>query len=64
MLLRVRPVGPWQTNAYALVCPAMYVNDFALLPELVAKIGENKHLKAHFDKVYTTRWKPLLDPDF
>jgi hypothetical protein len=50
--------------AYALVCPAMYVNDFALLPELVAKIGENKHLKAHFDKVYTTRWKPLLDPDF
>ena len=50
--------------AYALVCPAMYMNDFALLPELIAKIGENKHLKAHFDKVYTTRWKPLLDPDF
>jgi len=50
--------------AYALVCPTMYVNDFKLLPELIAKIGENKHLKAHFDKVYTSRWKPLLDPDF
>lgn len=22
MLLRVRPVGPWQTNAYVLTCPA------------------------------------------
>lgn len=50
--------------AYALVCPTMYVNDFDLLPELIAKIGENKHLKAHFDKVYATYWKPRLDPDF
>jgi hypothetical protein len=50
-------------NAYALVCPAMYVNDFKLLPELIAKIGENKPLKAHFDQVYTTFWKPWLDPD-
>lgn len=50
--------------AYALVCPAMYVNDFELLPELIAKIGENKHLKAHFDKVYASYWKPRLDPDF
>ena len=22
MLLRVRPVGPWQANAHVLVCPA------------------------------------------
>lgn len=51
-------------TAYALVCPAMFVNDFKLLPELIAKIGENKHLKAHFDHVYTTIWKPRLDPDF
>jgi hypothetical protein len=50
--------------AYALVCPAMFVNDFDLLPELIAKIGENKHLKAHFDKVYASYWKPRLDPDF
>lgn len=50
--------------AYALVCPAMYVNDFDLLPELIAKIGENKYLKAHFDKVYASYWKPRLDPDF
>lgn len=51
-------------TAYALVCPAMFVNDFKLLPELIEKIGENKHLKAHFDHVYTTIWKPRLDPDF
>lgn len=50
--------------AYALVCPAMFVNDFGLLPELIAKIGENKMLKAHFDKVYASYWKPRLDPDF
>lgn len=51
-------------NAYALVCPAMYVNRFDLLPELIAKISENKHLKAHFDKVYASYWKPQLDPEF
>lgn len=50
--------------AYALVCPAMFVNDFKLLPELFAKIGENKVLKARFDKVYASHWKPRLDPDF
>jgi hypothetical protein len=50
--------------AYALVCPAMFVNNFEILPELFAKIGENKILKAHFDKVYASHWKPLLDPDF
>lgn len=50
--------------AYALVCPAMFVNDFDLLPELIAKIGENKMLKAHFDNVYASYWKPRLDPDF
>jgi hypothetical protein len=50
--------------AYALVCPAMFVNDFDLLPELFAKIGENKNLKAYFDKVYAAYWKPRLDPDF
>lgn len=50
--------------AFALICPAMYVNDFDLLPELIEKIGENKHLKAHFDKVYASHWKPMLDPDF
>ena len=50
--------------AYALICPAMFVNDFKILPELIAKIGENKSLKAHFDKVYANSWKPRLDPDF
>ena len=42
----------------------MYVNDFDLLSELIAKIGENKFLKARFDEVYAKRWKPQLDPDF
>lgn len=51
-------------TAYALVCPAMLVDDMEILPELFAKIAENKHLKAHFDKVYATSWKPRLDPDF
>lgn len=50
--------------AYALVCPAMMADDMEILPELFAKIGENKPLKAHFDKVYATWWKPRLDPDF
>lgn len=50
--------------AYALVCPAMMVDDMEILPELFAKIAENKALKAHFDKVYATLWKPRLDPDF
>ena len=50
--------------AYALVCPAMMVDDMEILPELFAKIAENKPLKAHFDKVYATWWKPRLDPDF
>jgi hypothetical protein len=51
-------------TAYALVCPAMFVNDFDLLPELIAKIAENKPLKAQFDEFYAKRWKPHLDPDF
>lgn len=50
--------------AYALVCPAMYVDDMELLPELIAKIAENKPLKARFDEVYAKFWKPHLDPDF
>lgn len=50
--------------AYALVCPAMMVDDMEILPELFAKIAENKPLKAHFDNVYATSWKPRLDPDF
>jgi hypothetical protein len=49
--------------AYALVCPAMYVDDMEILPELIAKIGENKPLKARFDDVYKRVWKPRLDPD-
>lgn len=51
-------------TAYAMVCPAMYVDDMELLPELIAKISENKPLRELFDKFYGTRWKPLLDPDF
>lgn len=31
--------------AYALVCPAMYVDDMEILPELFAKIAENKMLR-------------------
>lgn len=50
--------------AYALVCPAMFVNDWKILPELFKKIEENSILKAHFDEVYTKLWKPRLDPDF
>ena len=49
--------------AYALVCPAMYVDDMEILPELFAKIAENKPLKARFDEVYAKFWKPRLDPD-
>lgn len=49
--------------AYALVCPAMYVDDMKLLPELFAKIAENQPLKARFDEVYAKFWKPRLDPD-
>jgi len=49
--------------AYALVCPAMYVDDMEMLPELFAKIAENKPLKAMFDEVYAKFWKPRLDPD-
>ena len=49
--------------AYALVCPAMYVDDMEILPELFAKIAENQPLKARFDEVYATFWKPRLDPD-
>jgi len=49
--------------AFALVCPAMYVDDMELLPELFAKIAENKPLKARFDEVYAKFWKPRLDPD-
>lgn len=52
------------TVAYALVCPAMMVDDMEILPELFAKIAENKPLKAHFDNVFATQWKPRLDPDF
>lgn len=50
--------------AYALVCPAMLLDDMEILPELFAKIAENKYLKAHFDNVYAKKWKPRLDPDF
>ena len=49
--------------AYALVCPAMYVDDMEILPELFAKIAENKPLKARFDEVYAKFWKPRLDPE-
>lgn len=49
--------------AYALVCPAMYVDDMEILPELFAKIAENQPLKARFDEVYAKFWKPRLDPD-
>lgn len=49
--------------AYALVCPAMYVDDMEILPALIAKIAENKPLKARFDEVYAKFWKPRLDPD-
>jgi len=49
--------------AYALVCPALYVGDTEILPELFAKIAENKPLKARFDEVYEKFWKPRLDPD-
>ena len=48
---------------YALVCPAMYVDDMEILPELIAKISENKPLKARFDEMYLKIWKPRLDPD-
>ncbi len=50
--------------AYALVCPALYVDDKEILPELFAKIAENKPLKNHFDWIYVKIWKPRLDPDF
>lgn len=50
--------------AYAMVCPAMYVDDMEILPELFAKIAENKPLKAQFDVMYPKVWKPRLDPDF
>lgn len=50
--------------AYALVCPAMYVDDMEILPELFAKIAENQPLKARFDEVYAKFWEPRLDPDF
>lgn len=49
--------------AYALVCPAMYVDDMEILPELFAKIADNQPLKARFDEVYAKFWKPRLDPD-
>ncbi|MFY7817723.1 MAG: hypothetical protein ACOVRB_05090 [Akkermansiaceae bacterium] len=56
--------NPTPMVAYALVCPAMFVNDFKILPELFKKIGENPYLKTHFDQVYAKQWKPRLDPDF
>lgn len=50
--------------AYALVCPALFVDDREILPELFAKIGENQALKTHFDFIYMRFWKARLDPDF
>lgn len=56
--------SPTPVVAYALVCPAMFTNHFEILPELIKKIEENMVLKAHFDHVYSSYWKPRLDPDF
>jgi hydroxyacylglutathione hydrolase len=43
MLLRVRPVGPWQTNSYVLVCPE------SMQSVLIDPGGEPRMLQAMLD---------------